>query len=370
MSGKNNINRVIIRFSILLTLLSNSFWVLGCKKSDSKIVFSIINRYLQRHNNFETGQDVWGDYTLDLTLEAIINTALESNDTTFYPLVNRYFRLKNYEFLQTQAFENIPFCDVYFSYFQLKKDRSFIAPYVKESYRVLQTTSRTTEGAVCIMHNGKPYMLIDFLQNYMTRMARSGYLTGDTVFYSEAYNQLKIYTEKLQYPDSKLYSQGLGWLENKNKISPSAWLRGQGWMMRGFVNTLNMIPKNSVYFREIKKIFHGFAEGLLKRQSKSGMWHNLPLLPENESYPEVSGSAMIAYYMLQAYNKGYLSDKKFKLAALRTKSEIRKYIQSDFSIRNISPGPGTLYGIEEYKKNAEIDNPHGIQAVLLLLSHK
>ena len=347
-----------------------SFNTLPAKHRDKKIVKGIIERYLSENNNFSTTKDVWGNYTLDLTVEAIINYTLNSNDKEYIPIINRFFTFRNYTAQTPVSFSKSPFCDVYYSYFQLNQDSGFVKNYVQESYAIKQNTPRFSNGAVCIMHNGMPYMLIDFLQNYVTRMARAGNLSGDTAFYAEACNQLKIYTRILQYPDSKLYSQGLGWLEDKNQLSPSAWLRGQGWMMRGFVNTLNEMPENSVYFLEIKKIFQGFAEGLIKLQSKSGMWHNLPLLSEKESYPEVSGSAMIAYYILQAYEKGYLSENKFKLAALRTKKEIRKYIQSDFSIRNISPGPGTLYSINEYKTNAEIDNPHGMQAVLLLLSQK
>ncbi len=359
-----------IRFLILFVFILSNFGLLGRNKGNNQTHRAIINKYLWQHNNFETPKDVWGDYTIDLNVEAIINAAIQTNDSTFLPVIDRYFRLKNYQFSQTISFDKLPFCDVYFRYFQLKNDSSFVTPYIEESYRVLQTIPRTPEGAVCIRHKGENNMLIDFLQNYMIRMARAGWLTGDTAFYNEISTQLKIYSEILQYPDSKLFSQGRGWLTDKQLISPSAWLRGQAWLMRGLVTSLQYVPKNSKYGEFLIENLNIFANALLLKQDKSGMWHNLPLLSHNASYPEVSGSAMIAYYMLSAYDKGYLSDKKFCKAALKSKKAIRKYINTDFSIRSISPGPGTLYAVDEYKTNAEADNPHGTQAVILLLSRQ
>jgi len=355
-----------------LFLVSICFFVLTTvypkKQQGNLIATGIIDRYLTAHNYFATEADVWGNYTIDLNVEAIINYTLQTETTNYIPLIDNFFNLRNFSFNIPVTFSETPFCDVYFSYFLLKRDSIFIKHYINQSYAIKNDIPRTSEGAICIQHKGEPKMLIDFLQNYMIRMARAGWLSGDTAFYNEMMFQFEKYSERLQYPDSKLFSQGRGWMEDKTQISPSAWLRGQAWLMRGLVTSLQYVPKNSKYSAFLIEKVTAFANTLVLKQDKSGMWHNLPLLAHNGSYPEVSGSAMIAYYMLLAHDKGYLSDKKFRKAALKTKKTIRKYINPDFSIRNISPGPGTLFAVDEYKTNAETDNPHGTQALILLLS--
>jgi len=336
--------------------------------AQTSIPDSLITSYLQQHNNFQTSADVSGNYTLDLNVEAIIRHIQHTGDTTYLGAVDRFFSLRNFQFSKAVPYEKSPFCDVYFAYFQLKKDSSFVVPYINESRRMMRNLVRTPEGAICIRHKRDDYMLIDYVQNYIARMAKTGWLTGDTLFYREAVNQLKLYRSILQYPDSKLYSQGRGWLEDKSRISPSAWSRGQGWMMRGLVTALEFMPANSVYANEMKTYLKEFADGLLKKQDARGMWHTLPLLPTCKSSPEVSGTAMIAYYMFNAYKNGFLQEKRFLTASRKAKQAVRRYISTDYAVHNISKGPGPLTDMEAYKQHGETNNPHGTQAVILLFS--
>lgn len=340
------------------------------RQADKIRIKNCISRYLSEHNNFKDTADVWGEYTLDLTVEALINFTGQQKDTMLLPIIDRFFSLRNHHFTEIVPFKNTPFCDVNYCYAVFKKDTSFIKPYVSESYQILRSIARTADNAVCIEHRGGRYMLIDFLQNYIIRMARSGYLTGDTVFYAEVLQQLQLYSRQLQYPDSRLFSQGKGWIvSDANRISPSAWLRGQGWMMRGLVTTLTYLPENSVYSNKVRSMLRDFVDGLIRKQHKNGMWYNLPLLPFSQSYPEVSGSAMIAHYLDLACSHGYLSGEKYRKAVDKTKKAIIRYIQPDFSISNTSPGPGPLFETDKYKNNSSLNNPHGLQAIILLFSN-
>lgn len=335
---------------------------------NEKQLTGIIDRYFQAHNNFLNESDVWGNYTIDLNIEAIINYTLYSGDSCYIPTIDRFFLLRKYSSLNAVSFEKTPFCDAYYSYFLMKSDSGFVKPYIESSYEIKRNAIRSTGGEVYFVKNESKYLLIDFIQNYISRMARAGKLSGDLCFFSEACNQIELYRKSLQYKDSKLFSQGKGWLIDRNELSPSAWLRGQGWMMRAYVNLLTVLPSNSGLFKNTRKSFVDFVNGLLKLQSDDGMWYNLPLYDDSISYPEVSGSAMISYYLLVACNSGILTESKFSNAAIKTRKEIHKYINPDYSVRNVSPGPGTLFSVNEYKSNAETDNPHGVQAVILLLS--
>lgn len=340
--------------------------VLLTNHTDAKNRNKIIDHFLETKHNFNSTEDVQGNYTIDLMVDAIINFELKKEDTTYLAAIDRFFLLRNFKFTEAIPYQKIPFCDTYFSYFQLKKDSSFIAPYIEESYRMLKEAIRTPEGAICITHKGGNYMLIDYLQNYLIRMSRAGALSGDTLFLAEVVKQMNLYRSILQYPDSKLYSQGRGWLPDKMALSPSAWSRGQGWLMRGLVCSLEVIPKESSYHKILSNHLNELAGGLLRRQDKNGMWHTLPLLEDHVSTPEVSGTAMITYYMSIALRKGFLKGKSFETSIKKSLKGINQYLGGNCLVRNVSKGPGPLTSIEDYTKEGECDNLHGLQAIINL----
>lgn len=207
-------------------------------------------------------------------------------------------------------------------------------------------------------------MLIDYLQQYCTRMARAGHLSGDSSFFAECVNQFSIYRELLRYPENSLYSQGRGWLADPLMNSPACWSRGQGWLLRGMVNALEYLPPGSHYASRLNAILVEFADALLAVQDRNGMWHTLPCLSEEDSYPEVSGTAMIAWYLCLAIRNGFLVEQRYRTAALKAIRGLDSYIDSDGSVFNISKGPGPLYSVEEYKIVGETNDPHGTQAVI------
>jgi len=352
-------------FNYRLILITGFLLISTILFGQNEISRKVIDRYLTQHNFFKTSDDVWGNYTLDLNIEAICEYADAAQDSSLFDVIKRFFVLRNYRQGNTVFYEKIPFSDPYFRFFELYPDLAFILPYVSESIRMKQNLPRTKEGAICIDHKGKSCMLIDYLQTYMIRMCRTGMLTKDTTFYKEAYDQLNVYASVLQYPDSKLFSQGRGWKLNRKKISPSAWSRGQGWLLRGIVTSMYYIPVHSVYYIKFRNFLNAYIDALLHVQDASGMWHTLPLL-NNESLPEVSGTAMIAYYIKKSIEKGYVTGDEYDLAVKKATSAIKNYINPDYSIRNISKGPGPLVSVKEYKSEGELDNPHGTQAVILL----
>jgi rhamnogalacturonyl hydrolase YesR len=331
-------------------------------------IHSVIQKFLDEHNHFQESKDTWGNYTLDMTVEAIVNYMEITSDKTYLEDVERFFKHKGFVFCDTVGYRSIPFSDPYFSWFMLKRDSRFIEPYIFESRRMMKSLVRSPEGAICINHQGKNYLLIDYLQVYTSRMARSGFLSGDTVFYAECVKQFELYRNLLQYPDSKLYSQGRGWLTETMEISPSCWSRGQGWLLRGMVSSLEFLPQNSDYYHRLVSILEDFADALLQQQDKKGMWHTLPCLALNESYPELSGTALILWYMAKALNEGFLTDIKYQREVEKALEGIKKFIRPDGTIENVSHGPGPLSSFEEYKQPFEPGDKHGPPTVIFGLT--
>ena len=176
-----------------------------------------------------------------------------------------------------------------------------------------------------------------------------------------------MYRDVLQDKQSGLYSQGRGWLENRDQVSPGAWSRGQGWLIRGMVTSLMYMPPDSYYFNELRAYLEELADGLIEIQDDDGMWHTLLHLPHSESYPETSGTGMIAGYLAIAYHKGILTDIKYRNAALKAVRALIPYIDNDGAVTYVSKGPGPLRSIEEYRK-VGTDEHHGYQAVIYALT--
>lgn len=115
--------------------------------------------------------------------------------------------------------------------------------------------------------------------------------------------------------ENGLYSHGAKADGTPNNI---VWLRGAGWYAIAQVELLSMI-KNKNYKKEMERQLAQFFDGMLKYQDfKTGMWKNV-IYPEvkNCNYFESSGNLMMAYALIEAYLKNYVTDKKYLNAGIR-----------------------------------------------------
>jgi rhamnogalacturonyl hydrolase YesR len=332
-----------------------------------KYLENVISHFFESHNFFLETSDVHGNYTLDISIESILDYSSLTEDTTYTSIISGIFQKRGYNFSDTIPYKRFPFSNPYFAWYRVQNNPEFIAPFIFESNKMRTELVRTNKGAICINHNGGNYMLIDFLQEYASRMAKTGYLTGDTLFFKECVEQFRIYREILQDKNSGLYSQGRGWLEDRNQISPGIWSRGQGWLIRGMVTSLMYMPSESHYYKELRDYLVELADGLLKKQDEQGMWHALLHLPFSGSYPETSGTGMIAGYLAIAYHKGILADEKYKNAARKAVKGLIPYIDKNGALTYVSKGPGPLRSIEDYTI-VGTDEHHGTQAVIYALT--
>jgi len=136
------------------------------------------------------------------------------------------------------------------------------------------------------------------MQEYASRLSKTGYLTHDTVLFRECVNQFLIYEKILRNESTGLWCQGRGWCNDRSKLAQGAWSRGHGWLLRGIVTTMLYLPEK--YKQELQPILERVSYSLLNTQSKSGMYHILLDLPNEDSAPDVSGVGMIAESVMLA----------------------------------------------------------------------
>jgi rhamnogalacturonyl hydrolase YesR len=263
----------------------------------------------------------------------------------------------------TIDYKSQPFCSINFTLGNLTGNKNWFTGYIHESYRMHKSAVKSSEGAIMINHQGKHIILIDYMQEYASRMAKTGYLTQDSMLFSECVNQFLIYEELLSNKSTGLWSQGRGWCSDSALVARGAWSRGHGWLLRGIVTSMLYLPEEqkSVLLPILERVSHS----LFKIQARNGMYHILLNLPINESEPDVSGTGMIAFYMSIAIQNGWLNEDLFKPCTLKATKAIKKFVTENGEITCSSKGPGPLCLQEEYRNyKPEIDEKHGFQGVI------
>lgn len=332
-------------------------------QSPDMVARRVANHWLGLHNNFEQTSDVWGNYTLDLTLEALLHLDPYVEEISYESIVKDVFQKRQVAPGDTISYRSQPFCSINFMLGGVTGDKSWHRGYVGESYRMLDEVVKSPEGGVLHRHQGAHRLLIDYLQEYTSRLAKTGYLTNDTTLFSEIVNQFLIYEEIVRDSTTGLWKQGRGWCSDTTKLSEGAWSRGQGWLLRGVISSMGYLPES--YQQELTPTLQRLANALLKVQADDGMYHILLNLPKDQSAPDVSGTGMIAYYMSVGVHHGWLDEDTFRPSILRATEALKKYISENGRILSSSKGPGPLCDQEEYiGYTPEIDEKHGFQGAI------
>lgn len=346
---------------LLLTCFGGSLSVIA--QTPESIANKIANHWLDLHNNFNESSDVWGNYTLDLTLEALLHYDKYAEDDLYTPVVLEVFEKRNIKPEDTINYRIQPFCSINFTLGEITKDKDWYNGFIAESYRMYNEARKSPEGGVLIKHQDKYRLLIDYLQEYASRLAKTGYLKNDPQLFSEVVNQFLIYEKLVRNDSTGLWSQGRGWCSDTTKLSEGAWSRGHGWLLRGIVTSMLYLPEK--YQEQLSPVLKRVASSLLKVQSDSGMYHILLNQKPDKSAPDVSGTGMIAYYMAVAVKNGWLNSNDFKPSIERATTALKNYISQEGEILSSSKGPGPLCEQEEYiNYTPEIDEKHGFQGAI------
>jgi unsaturated rhamnogalacturonyl hydrolase len=125
---------------------------------------------------------------------------------------------------------------------------------------------------------------------------------------------------------------------------------------------LDMLPKDYPGREDVLKIYKKQADGLARRQSESGLWHQL--LDKNDSYLEASASAMFVFGFARGVNRGWL-DQDYSYVADTGWQGILSNIDENGNVKNICVGTGIMPALSfYYKRPVESNIPMGEGPVL------
>ena len=172
-------------------------------------------------------------------------------------------------------------------------------------------------------------------------------------------------------------SKEMPWANKETGTAPHIWLRALGWYGMALVDALDYFPKDHPKQKELAGYLNELATAVVRYQDKTGLWYQIPNLPNKKgNYLESSGSSMLVYTLSKGVHKGYLPVKFEKIADKGFNGLITKLIKVDkdgeVHITQVCASAGLggnpyRDGSFEYYINEKIvtDNSHGLGAFLL-----
>jgi len=178
--------------------------------------------------------------------------------------------------------------------------------------------------------------------------------TGDTVYLNRAAKTLKVYCDQLQKPNGLFFHRS---------DAPFYWGRGNGWAAAAFAELIQILPKDHIYYNDLKASFTKMMNTLVKYQGEDGMWHQL--LDDPESYAETSCTGMFIYAMATGMEKGWISFDEFSPAVAKGWDALASYVDEKGRTENVCIGTNAKDSKEHYlTRPTKTGNFHGQAAVL------
>jgi unsaturated rhamnogalacturonyl hydrolase len=132
---------------------------------------------------------------------------------------------------------------------------------------------------------------------------------GDSKLIDDTARQVINMAKRLQDTDGLFYH---GYFEKEEKRSPVKWGRANGWTMVATVEVLSAMPENHPDRPKLLDILRRQVEGIKPLQTASGMWRQA--LDKPELWEETSCTAMFAYSLARAANRGWIEPANLAVA--------------------------------------------------------
>jgi unsaturated rhamnogalacturonyl hydrolase len=161
---------------------------------------------------------------------------------------------------------------------------------------------RLKDGTLARNRPQKNTIWLDDLYMSVPALAQMGKLTGEKKYYDDAVKQVLQFSQRMFNKEKNLYMHG--WVEEMTVHPQFHWARANGWAIMTMVELLDVLPETHPGRKAVIQQLQAHAKGLASYQSGEGFWHQL--LDRPDSYLETSATAIYAYALARAINKGWI----------------------------------------------------------------
>jgi unsaturated rhamnogalacturonyl hydrolase len=191
-------------------------------------------------------------------------------------------------------------------------------------------------------------------------LVRWGIYKHDQKFIDDAANNI-IHQAALEADTDGLWFHG--YFVSEKEHAPFKWGRGNGWVTVTLVETLSAMSEDDPLRPKLIEILKSQIEGLKKVQAPDGMWRQV--LDKPELWDETSCTAMFAYGIARAVNRGWI-DASNMAVARKAFAGIAKNVTTDGVVKGTCQGTNIGQDLDYYIKRPQPDDDlHGRGPVLL-----
>lgn len=203
---------------------------------------------------------------------------------------------------------------------------------------------------------------LDDLYMSLPAIMQAGVLTGDKKYFDEALKQYNLFSKRMFNHEKGLYMHG--WVQGMEPHPQFHWARANGWGLLTKVEILDNLPANYPGRAYVLSMLREHAAGLARLQDKTGFWHQL--LDKNDSYLETSATAIYAYCIARAVDKGWLDAKAYGPMAILAWNAVSTKVNTQGQVEGTCVGTGMAFDPAfYYYRPVNVFAAHGYGPVLL-----
>lgn len=221
---------------------------------------------------------------------------------------------------------------------------------------------RLTDGTLARNRPLPNTLWLDDLYMSVPAIAQMGALTGDRKYYDEAVKQIMQFSRRMFDREKDLYIHG--WVESMNVHPQFHWARANGWALMATVELLDVLPADHPGRAAILELLQAHIQGLAACQSGDGFWHQL--LDKQDSYLETSATAIYAYCIAHAVNRGWINREAHAPMALLAWNAVSTKVNGQGQVEGTCVGTGMAFDPAfYYYRPVNVYAAHGYGPVLL-----
>ncbi|WP_222950596.1 glycoside hydrolase family 105 protein [Sphingomonas sp. JC676] len=203
---------------------------------------------------------------------------------------------------------------------------------------------------------------LDDLYMSVPALAQMGALTGERRYFDDAVRQVLQFSKRMFVAETGLYRHG--WVDGMDPHPAFFWGRANGWAIVATIELLEVLPADHPGRPAILEQLRAHAAGLARVQSGTGLWHQL--LDRPDSYLETSATAMYAYALARAVNRGWLDRRVYAPVAVLAWNAVTTKVNAAGEVEDVCVGTGMAFDPAfYYHRPRHVRAAHGYGPVLL-----
>lgn len=203
---------------------------------------------------------------------------------------------------------------------------------------------------------------LDDLFMAVPALAQMGKLTGEIKYFDDAVKQVVQFSKRMFNSEKGLYMHG--WVQHMEIHPQFHWARANGWAVMTLVELLDVLPENHPGYQTVLKQLQAHVKGLSKYQDGTGFWHQL--IDRNDTYLETSATAIYAYAIARAINRGFIDKYAYAPVAMLAWNAVATKVNDKGQVEGTCVGTGMGFDPAfYYYRPINVFAAHGYGPVML-----